>query len=485
MRTPFPLLVMLVVMCTDGWAAASEAGEASRFRYESAWALSGPCCGDTGHDIAVDNDGSFFIVGNYGALDLDGDGKVDLRSEAGHDAIILKARPSGQLAWIRAPQSPAMAFSRLSVATDGTGGAFVAGGFRDSLRFRSGELIHARGDYDGMLVRYSADGDPLWAQAIGGGGSDWLVGASVDGAGHVYVAGTVQGEVDLDSDGRPEGTVAGQNGLLVASYDAAGKLRWGRIAVSRGDITLPSITATAAGTVHVAGLYAGAEVDLDGNGTVDLVAPGSVSTPFIATFDRAGVLTRVSTLRQSGSSRVVSLAHAADGELLVSGTAAASLDLDGNGKVDVIGSEARTTPFVARFDVAGNLVWVRSLQTSGRLSLLDMTASTDHIAVSGLYQGSLDLDGDGQMDAESDTDGENDGIVVILDNHGSIRQVLTITGPGADQAKSAAFSPDGRSLSVTGFLRLTADFDGDGVPEGAIRCDHRGDIFWARYLLEP
>ena len=73
--------------------------------------------------------------------------------------------------------------------------------------------------------------------------------------------------------------------------------------------------------------------------------------------------------------------------------------------------------------------------------------------------------------------------MAILDNDGVIRQVLAITGPGHDQPRGVAFAPDGRSLSLTGFVRLTADFDGDGVPEGGVRCDNDGDIVWARYQL--
>lgn len=378
-----------------------------------------------------------------------------------------------------------MAFSRLSVATDGHGGAFVSGGFRDSMQFRSGERIQARGDYDGLLVRYGADGTARWARAIGGKGLDWLVGVSVDRAGNAYVAGTVQGAVDLDSDGRPEGSVAGKNGLLVASYDAGGKLRWGRIAASQADINLPAVAATAAGTVHVSARYDGSGVDLDGNGTMDLPAPGGTGAFFIAAFDSAGVLVKALAVRDAGSSRIVGLSHTADGDLLAIGLAAASIDLDGNDSVDVTGTESRKTPFVARFDGAGHLTWVRSLQTSGRLSPLHVAASSRYIAVSGLYEGPLDLDYPGSTPVVAGQDGDNEGIVIILDYQGSVHQVLTITGPAADQAKSAVFSLDGRNLSVTGFVRLTADFDGDGVPEGAVRCDHRGDIFWARYTLDP
>lgn len=463
-------------------AASSDPGP---FKYEQAWALAGPCCGDSGHDIAVEADGSFFIVGNYGALDLDGDGSADLKAEGGHDAIIMKGRPAGDLTWVRAPRSPAMSFARLTVASDRRGGAYLAGGFNDSMQFQSGERIVSRGSTDGLLVRYSADGDPLWARAIGGDRFDVLADASVDAAGHVYVTGTIQGAVDLDSDGRADATVTAENGLIVASYDSSGKLRWARVATSARDITGSAIVVTAEGAADVAGHYAGADVDLDGDGRVDLPAPGEEGSPFLAQFDPGGRLIAAFAMLGPGNNRIGNLAHAANGDVVASGYTQGSVDLDADGKTDVVSAESRQTPYVARFNHKGTLIWVRAFQQKERLAILDLTTSTDHIAVSGHYKGRIDLDQDGRPDAAADPDDASEGFVAILGNDGAIRQVRAITGPGHDQPRGVAFAPDGRSLSLTGFVRLTADFDGDGVPEGAVRCDNDGDIIWARYVLRP
>ena len=350
--------------------------EQDPFKYEQAWALNGPCCGDSGHDIAVDPDGSFFIVGNYGALDLDGDGRADLKSEGGHDAIIMKGRPTGKLAWVRAPRSPAMSFARLTVASDRRGGAYLAGGFQDSMQFLSGVRVVARGATEGLLVRYDAEGDALWARAIGGERLDSLADVSVDAAGHVYVTGRIQDAVDLDADGR-----------------------------------------------------------------VGLPAPGVEGAPFVAHFDPGGRLNSAIALLGAGDSRIGNLAHAANGDLVASGYTQGSVDLNGDGQADVVSIDNRATPFVARFDRKGTLLWVRAFSQKER--------------------------------------------VAILDNDGAIRQVLAVTGPGHDQPRGVAFAPDGQSLSLTGFVRLTADFDGDGVPEGGVRCDNDGDIVWARYQLQP
>ena len=374
---------LMAIHHTPAWAVALlvfsmpvASSEQGPFKYEQAWALNGPCCGDSGHDIAVEPDGSFFIVGNYGALDLDGDGRADLKSEGGHDAIIMKGRPTGKLAWVRAPRSPAMSFARLTVASDRRGGAYLAGGFQDSMQFLSGVRVVARGTTEGLLVRYDAEGNALWARAIGGDRLDTLADASVDAAGHVYVTGRIQDAVDLDADGR-----------------------------------------------------------------VGLPAPGVEGAPFVAHFDPGGRLNSAIALLGAGDSRIGNLAHAANGDLVASGYTQGSVDLNGDGQADVVSIDNRATPFVARFDRKGTLLWVRAFSQKER--------------------------------------------VAILDNDGAIRQVLAVTGPGHDQPRGVAFAPDGQSLSLTGFVRLTADFDGDGVPEGGVRCDNDGDIVWARYQLQP
>lgn len=363
-------------------AMAVPASGQARFRYEQAWALSGPCCGDSGDDIAVQPDGSFFIVGHYGALDLDGDGAIDQRSEGGHDAIIMKGRPGGDLAWVRAPRSPAMSFGRLSVALDRRGGVYLAGGFIDRMQFRTGERLTGRGPLDGLLARYSADGDPLWARAIGGDRTESLADAASDAEGHVYVVGRVHGAVDLDSDGRPDATVAGPNGLLVASYDLSGTLRWAKVSAGKADITLPAIAVTPEGVVHVAGHYTGTDADLDADGRADLPAAGE-GVPFLARFDASGRLARAMAFPGAGH-RLSRLAVAANGDLIASGSTQGSMDLNGDGTPDVVGAEGRQTPFVARFNGEGAVVWVRAFRQRERLSILDLTTSTDFIGVNGL-----------------------------------------------------------------------------------------------------
>jgi hypothetical protein len=73
--------------------------------------------------------------------------------------------------------------------------------------------------------------------------------------------------------------------------------------------------------------------------------------------------------------------------------------------------------------------------------------------------------------------------VAILDNEGNLLHVFIIDGPDSQRALAAGFMPDGKQLYVTGYVRLTPDFDGDGIGEAGVRCDALGDVFLAMYAI--
>jgi len=62
---------------------------------------------------------------------------------------------------------------------------------------------------------------------------------------------------------------------------------------------------------------------------------------------------------------------------------------------------------------------------------------------------------------------------------GSTDGPLDLNSDGAPRVVSSA------GARTTGSVTLTADFDGDGRPEGGVRCNHHGDIVGARYRLQP
>ena len=473
------MLLGLIWLTPSGFAAEND--------YRFVWVRTylGPCCTDMGLDLVVDADAAVFVAGRRGGIDLDRDGELELPVYGTPDSFVFSSRDDGRAGWVQGPGGP-RDDAALGVAADGDGGVYVVGYFQESLNV--GDAVwRARGRTDGYLLRYDREGRLRWSRAIGGDGDDRLDDVWTDAAGNVYVAGTAAGSLDLDGDGRVD-AVTGSSGALVASFDATGALRWARTTAGRSREMGRSLVVGPQGAVYLGGIYLGGELDIDGDGAGEGPAPPERGIgAFLARFDTEGAL--VWSRTYSGASMLFTgpMAIAGNGDLLVLGAHNGPADLDEDGTADVefrsldssqrLRNDPDVNSFMARFRPDGELVWARRYAaTVGHVS-----THGERIVMSGSYTGAFDLDDDGVLERADDGDDWAEGFAAILDADGVPRHVFTLAGLDGDEIKAAGFTPDGQQLYATGYVRLSADFNGDGEPEGAAACHQLGDAFLARY----
>jgi PKD repeat protein len=124
----------------------------------------------------------------------------------------------------------------LALAADGSGNIYAAG---------ETSSVGARCT-DVLLLKYDAQGNPLWQKTWGGNSYDYGKGVAVDGSGNVYVTGTSV-SYELVGDG-------GYHAILL-KYDPSGSLLWQKVwrGAGSGDDYGYSVTAGAGGSVYVAG----------------------------------------------------------------------------------------------------------------------------------------------------------------------------------------------------------------------------------------
>lgn len=474
-------LLLVLFSASDG-ARAQSPRPPREFRFGHIAAIHGPRGGDWGQDLAVDADGSFFIVGTHSGLDLDGDGTVDLPAHGrgsaggpGSDPLLVKLPPGGERAtWVSTAAGDGLDFGT-GVAPDGHGGAYMIGSVHGRMVFDTATRIGARGPSDGFLARYDAAGRPVWAIAVGGDRYDGLTDVAADSSG-VVIVGAVGGPVDVDRDGTVDIGSSSGSILLVASFDAGGKLRWARGGANRGKVQAQAVAMDGDGSVFVTGQYQGSAADLDGDGRSDLPASPDGLQGFLAAFEAGGAL---SWVRRPAGALLGSVALAPNGDLLVLGVVPrGAADIDGDGRPDVEAPPGGQRMFLGRLTRSGRLVWLRPL--AGAV-VTKVASRGNRIVLGGLFRGRLDLDGDGTAEAVGYSDGHEDGMVAILRDDGSLEEVRGLVGISYDQVRAADFSPDGSSLYATGFVQRTVDADGDGHPEGDVKCDAFGDLVVVRY----
>ena len=338
-----------------------------------------------------------------------------------------------------------------------------------------------------------------WALAIGGTGDDSLTDVSSDGAGNVFVVGTIQGPVDIDRDGVIDVSPTGKSALLLASFDPDGEMRWAYTSAGNGATLGRAMAMGPQGEIYVGGFYGNGAPDLDGDGVPDLPpavdsateqnTPQTDLNAYYARFDPTGKMLWARAVSGPAVQAVGSLAVVGNGDLIVLGGLTASADLDGDGTPEI---EFRTmgdrkyehhadgSTFLIRVAPDGDRVWARRYAANA----LHVAADAKRIVLSGSYTGALDLDDDGRPERAADPDRWLEGFSAILDGQGRVMHVFTIVGSNSDVANAAGFSPDGKKLYVTGYTRLGADFDDDDNIESASACHQLGDLFLALYSVD-
>jgi uncharacterized repeat protein (TIGR01451 family)/uncharacterized delta-60 repeat protein len=241
--------VYVVGNSTDSWGSPlqAHAGDFDVFvaRLDSAGSLTwntflGGSSDDGGHAIAVDGDGSVYVAGYSSAS---WGSPLQPHAGSGNDAFVARLDNAGSLTWHTFLGGNGADYGR-AIAVDGNGSVYVAGYSQGSW----GSPLRAYIDSDAFVARLGGDGSLTWNTFLGG--IDWDTGnaIAVDGAGSVYVAG-----YSGASWGSPLRAHAGNNDAFVARLDSAGSLTWNTF-LGGGDSDIGNAIAVGgAGSVYVAG----------------------------------------------------------------------------------------------------------------------------------------------------------------------------------------------------------------------------------------
>ena len=201
--------------------------------------------------IAVNqNDGSFVITGAFtGNLNMDiNGGNSEISSGDSELAFfIAKYDSNANLIWTKTMSGSGTGTGNL-ISVDEEGGIYAAGTFSGTIQFGTQSMTAASVENtDNFLVKYSADGNMIWARSLTGSKLDDI--NAMDVAGNQVVIGGVIRSEDLVVDNAPEVTMktldtsGSWNSMLIVSFDTNGNYQWNYIA---GSITQPTDVKTIA-----------------------------------------------------------------------------------------------------------------------------------------------------------------------------------------------------------------------------------------------
>jgi hypothetical protein len=332
-----------------------------------------------------------------------------------NDASVIKYDSAGDLLWVRQFGSSDFSHGETSygVSAGGLGNVYISGFW----------------DGDAFVSNFDAAGNLQWTRQLGTSSyGDDSYGVSADGAGNVYITGVTPGSL--------AGPNAGVNDAFVAKYDSAGDLLWTRQIGTTFDEHGSGVSADGLGNVFITGTT---------YETFD-------DSMFISKFDAAGNLQWTRQLATTGLDSSQGISADGLGNAYITGRTGGNLGGPNAGEYDA---------FVAKYDSAGDIQWIRQLGTSGSDGSNGVSADgLGNIYISGETNGSL-----GRVSA-----GNSDAFVAKYDSEGNLQWTSQLGSSSHDHSRGV--SADGLGhVYISGYTTGSL-----GVPSGG-----EADAFIAKF----
>ncbi|WAS92780.1 hypothetical protein [Nannocystis punicea] len=208
--------------------------------------------------VAPGPDGRAWLAATIrGSVDVGGG---PLKSAGWGDVLLAQLDVDGTVLWNHRHGDPGHQTVRAIDATP-DGGLVIAGGLEGALDFGDGPLLSA-GTSDAYVVRFDAEGAPLWARTYGDNFMQSADDVRVDEAGEIVVAGHFESAIDLG--GGPLKTAKVEHdpypghfwwtGIFVARLDGGGEHRWSTALLRETEsVGFSTLDVGADGTIVLAG----------------------------------------------------------------------------------------------------------------------------------------------------------------------------------------------------------------------------------------
>lgn len=366
--------------------------------------------------IGLGSSGEKFIVGTTSSTSVTL-GSLRVTVPGGGDGWLARLDAQDKVSWAR-PVGGTGSDSLAELAVGADGNPVVCGNFSSSDLVLGLENLASEGDQDLLVIKFDAEGNPLWGRSLGGATRQTCSGLSVAPDGRILVVANFVESLTFGTETltAPAGVT---NGALL-SFKADGTPEWALPLGSTSYSIARKVAVDAEGYAVLTGYF----FDAVTVAAETLVSRGDVDT-FVARISPSGT---VSWLRQLGeSAREVSrtLAIGPEGQLAVGLSFSGVLSLDG-----------LSEPFVGSYD--------------GGIVVLDKAGKAQHIYVVG---------GDATQDLNALAFTPSGELLASGYHHGTLVTALgDITNAGGDDLYLARFSPAGELEGVQRFGGMQSEW---------------------------
>ena len=395
---------------------------------------------DAGSGVAFDPDGNIIVIGSFnGSVDFGGGALV---SAGNTDIFVAKYAQNGAHVWSRRFGATG-SDGGYAVATDRFANVYLTGAIDGAVDFGLGP-VGDLGGVDAFLVKLRPTGQTMWAKGVGAArfateGSD----VAIDSQNNVLWTGDFGGTANF---GGSVLVSAGGQDIFLAKYTTAGAHVWSKRFGDSQPQSAEAVATDATDDVIITGNFQGT-VDFGGGG---LTSAGA-SDAFVARFTSAGAHSWSKRFGAASWEAGAALATDGAGNVICSGTFAASITLGG----PTFTSLGSNDFYVAKFSREGEHLWSRSFGSDAAEALTGLAVDADNnVVMTGHASKDIGFGGGLLVPA-----GQSDVFVATLAPDGTHVWSEFLGGPGFDRGNGVAVDAAGR-IAVTGYIASTASFGG-------------------------
>jgi hypothetical protein len=381
-----------------------------------------------------------------------------------------------------------------TVAVDGSGNIYMAGGFSGTVNFNPwGAAVNrtSNGSVDAFVSKFDKKGNFLWVRTWGGAGIDACVGVSTDSSGNVYLSGKFQQTVDfMPGTSGFSRTSNGMNDIFLVKYDPNGILKWLRTwgGASGDDGYLCAVDS--AGNVYVVGDFSSNFVNFNTTGGSDIhnrKGPAGSFDAYISKHDTNGNFQWARTWGGGWYTDGPSVAVDGSGNVYVAGMFENTVNFNPGPGVEnhtAHGGAGCTNPgncpidvFLSKFDANGNFKWAKTWGGNGSDCGSVNVDTVGNIYVSGYFNGAVDFNPWGAADIHT-SKSASDTFLSKFDPSGNFQWARTFGGNSSYGGGTTAFDGAG-NIYIAGPFIGSANFNPNGSD---IRTSKGGkDVFFTKF----
>ena len=391
--------------------------------------------------VAETKDGGYIVGGYFNSRSIDLENGVSLSSKGNQDGMIIKLEktelPNPTV--IQAKGIGGISNDYItSVANTRDGGYIVGGRFAsNSIDLGNGAILTSKGDYDGMIIKYNANGEVEWAKGVGGTYSDEITTVAETTDGGFIVGGSFwSGRIDLENGVELIRRDSSYNDGMIIKYNIKGELEWARVIGGTGGDYINSVAETLDGGYIVGGYFGSSSIDLR-NGVV-LTNKGAYDGMIIK-YSNNGETEWAKEIGGASDDRIESVAETKDGGYIVGGSfTSSSIDLE-NG-VSLVGNGA-SDGMIIKYSKNGETEWAEGIggKYNDWIESVLETSDGSYIAVGIFNSGEIDL-GNGINIVNKNS---FDGMIIKYNSNRETEWAKGIGGDYDDRIESVAETNDG------------------------------------------